>query len=179
VVAVLAALVLAGCDQRGDAGPQALPAAAVRAIAPDRSPSPAAVIGPGAGAGPARGLVASTSTVRRYFAVVNNLHRDMDPRALAALFTGGCRCRAQVRAVRSAARLGEHYIDHATVLALRPSHEGPGYLGVLADYRTASGGLVDGDGRRLTTTRARRVRWEFTLRRTGSRWLISDIEDIS
>jgi hypothetical protein len=104
----------------------------------------------------------------------------MDAEALASLFTSTCICQAQIRAIRSASRLGEHFIDHGTINDLRAGDQGPGHVGVLANYDSASGGLVDRHGRRITTTTAKKsVHWFFSLRRTGSRWLITDIQDLS
>jgi hypothetical protein len=174
-LAIALALSVAGCGGHSSASPQNLPPLSV----PTASPSALTKATPPTVGRAVTGLSAATAVVRRYFVIVNNLHRDMDAGALAALFTATCVCQEQAKAVRSASRLGQHYIDHGTINALRTSDQGPGHVGVLADYNSSSGGLVDRHGRRITTTTAKRVRWFFSLRRLESRWLITNIQDIS
>lgn len=164
---------LTGCggDAAGPAslprvGPASAPAGTGRPIA---SPAP---VRPRLG--PRRAAVA---VVRRYYQVFNGLHRTMDAAAMSALFTADCPCRQQVRAVRKAAALDEHYVDRATVNVMRPSLQDADHAYVLVNLDTARGGLVTEAGRRVTTAAPRRgVQRVFRLVRHGRRWLISRIE---
>jgi hypothetical protein len=176
--ALIAALSVTACSSGSSTAPQGLPALSSTVSA---SPPQSATPSPNRPKTTAKAaeLAAVSAVIARYFAIVNNLHSDMDSYALGALFTTDCVCQAQTRSVRSAAAQHEHYIDHATVNALRASTEGTNNAGVLADYNTSSGGLVDSQGRRITRTRAKRsVRWQFSLRCIDSHWLISSIQDI-
>jgi hypothetical protein len=188
ILALMTVLGSSAACSGGSSGPATLPAlsSSVATPLPTASASPAASPSPVASATAATQrtrkaeLAAVTAVVRRYFATVNDLHRTMNANELADEFTSACPCQAQVRAVRSAAAKHEHYIDHATVNALRPVLQDPSHAQVLADYDSTSGGLVSRDGRRITTTRSEiHVRWNFELRRGNSVWRISSIEEIS
>jgi hypothetical protein len=122
-------------------------------------------------------LAAAKAVVVRYFSVVNAMHIHMDAQALDALFTKDCTCQAQVRAVRRAAKRGEHYTDHASINAIRPNIDGQDLADVLVDYDTRRGGLVDSTGHRVTsTTPKKHVRWVFRLQRLAGDWRITRIE---
>lgn len=115
--------------------------------------------------------------MRHYYQVFNALHRTMAAGALAAMFTQDCPCRAQVRAVRSAARRGEHYVDHATVNVMRASVQDRRHAFVLVNLDTGRGGLVRAAGRVVTSAPPRRgVQRVFRLVQVGGRWLIARIE---
>lgn len=117
--------------------------------------------------------------VRHYYDVANNLRHDMRADGLAALFTRDCPCRAQARAVRRAARLGEHYIDHAHINALRANLDGPGIADVLSDVNTSRGGLRSQDGGVVTSVPAtRHLRRDFRLERVHGQWLIDQIDQL-
>jgi hypothetical protein len=119
------------------------------------------------------------AVVRRYYAALDQLPSDMDPRPLAVLFAPGCACRAQLRAVRRARRRGEHYVDQVDINALVPSRDGPGSADVLADVRASRGGLVSASGQRLTSVPAKRhLRRVFRLVRRRGSWQIAAIEAV-
>jgi hypothetical protein len=174
--AVVGLWLACGCSGRPSQSARALPelqatgtpAAPLASASPHRR-SPAS----------ARGLTAAVRVVRRYYQVTNRLHRDMNPAALDALFTASCPCRAQVRAVRRAGARGEHYVDHATLNAVRPTALGADRAEVLVDFDAASGGLVGADGSRLTSAPpARHVQRLFVVERIATRWRIAKIEAI-
>lgn len=97
--------------------------------------------------------------------------------ALSSLLTPACPCQAQVRAIRRAARRGEHYVDHASLNALRPSVEGPQHAFVLVNLDTGRGGLMTQDGSRVTSAGPQHgIQRVFRLVDVGGRWLISQIE---
>jgi hypothetical protein len=166
------ALSLTGCGAAGSSTPQSLPPlapAATQSVTPPPPPSPTT-------SPKISELAAVKDVVRHYYAIANNLHLNMDSSALAALFTPACRCQAQVRAVRSAAAKGEHYIDQARINALRANDQGPRFAHVLADIDAARGGLETADGRRITSVAPRNhVRRAFSLERFRRGWLIYSI----
>jgi hypothetical protein len=176
VAVAASALLSAAACSGGASGPQALPP--LHPVVP--SPTATRPGPPAPATGRQAELAAATAVVRRYFAIVNNLHRDMNPQALGSIFAAGCACNAQVEAIRSASRLGEHYIDHATVNELRPSLDGPRSADVLADYAATPGGLVNGQGVRVTRTAGmKHIHWDFRLQLTHGRWTVTAIEHIS
>jgi hypothetical protein len=193
--AASAVLSVAGCQNPAPAGPGALPALSVLPVL-SAPPSPATVQGsPGTSRSNALGsptgppasrpsnkraavtaVTAVTSVVRRYYEIANHLRHDMDFRALAALFTANCFCRIQVRAVRAAARRGEHYVDQATLNSVVTNIDGPRLADVLVDLNVSRGGLVSADGVPVTRAAPRHLKRVFRLERVPRGWLISDIE---
>jgi hypothetical protein len=179
--AVLSLGVLSGvtaCGANASAGPQSLPAL---------HPSAGASAGLSARPAPTRGttptdnrkteLAAATAVVRRYYAIANDLPRNMDANALAALFTSGCPCQAQARAIRQAAARDEHYVDQSQFNALRPSLDEPGYADVLVDLNVSRGGLSTARGQRVTSVPpANHVLRVFRLKRDAGSWLIFRID---
>jgi hypothetical protein len=122
-------------------------------------------------------LAAATAVVRHYYAIANALRRHMDAAALAALFTPACPCQAQARAVRRAAAKHEHYVDQATLNALRPSLQDRTHAYVLVDLNASRGGLVRSDGARITSVPAQRhVQRVFRLALINGHWRIYRIE---
>lgn len=117
------------------------------------------------------------AVVRRYYAIANNLRRDMDASALAALFTPRCVCQQQVRAIRRAAAKHEHYVDQAHLNAITPLIDGPTEARILVDLSVSRGGLSTPSGRRVTSVPpAPDIHRLFQLRFTGGRWLIDEFE---
>lgn len=172
-LALAAALSVTACGSSAPSTPKTLPA--LSASTPVATPSPAA--SKPALSAKAAELAAATAVVRRYYEIANNLHRSMDADALAALFTSNCFCRAQVRAVRSAAAKGEHYIDQARLNSVVANTEGPTRADVLVDLNAARGGLVRADGSQVTSGRPQRhVKRVFRLHHVGNQWLITAIE---
>src|SRR5581483_2385472 len=113
------------------------------------------------------------------FDVVNHLRTDMDASLLSAIFAASCPCQAQVRAVRNAANKHEHYIDHASINALRATVDSPTSADALVDYNSSVGGIVDSSGRTITRTPAKQhIRWIFHLSNSGSGWRITGIDNL-
>jgi hypothetical protein len=170
------ALSVTGCGTASSSSPHSLPPlapAATQSATPTPPPSPSTTpLAPKIGE-----IAAVKAVVKRYYAIANNLHLDMDSRALASLFTPACKCQAQARAVHLAASKGEHYIDHAHINALRASGEGPRFAHVLADIDAARGGLETSDGRTVTYARPQdHVRRVFRLEEFRQGWLIYSID---
>jgi hypothetical protein len=175
LVAASAGSCLAACSGHDSSGPRVLPAVAAT------HPTPSKAIRPTTAAANSGGgeLSAATAVVRHYYRVTNAMRRDMNPHALNALFTSDCQCLAQVLAVRRAAAKGEHYIDHATLHAVKPSIEDRTHAYVLVDLSTSRGGLVRADGSRITSAAPQRhVERVFRLERVGTSWLIYRIEAV-
>lgn len=125
-------------------------------------------------------LAAATAVVRRYFAVVNALSRDMNAEALAQLMTPDCTCRQQVAAVRLAAERQEHYIDKATGLNLTASADGRTIVEVLVQYDASRGGLASASGKLISSSPpVRGVKRLFRLRFVNRTWLIYSIQAVS
>jgi hypothetical protein len=177
-LAVAALVSMTACGSDSSSGPGTLPPLSAP---PSTSPSLASPAPSTSAAGGKKAeLAAATAVVRRYFAVVNELHEVMDAKSLAAIFASSCPCQQQVRAIKSAGAEGQHFVDHATINALRTNRDGLNLADVLADFNSSAGGLVNSHGHHVTSTKAKKhVRWVFDLRRFGSRWLITSIEAIS
>jgi hypothetical protein len=173
-VVVFGALV--GCGSSSSA-PVSLPAV----TAGTTTPSPAPTSTPTAGVTSKKAeLAAARAVVSRYYEIANDLRNHMNAAALAALMTDKCPCRAQVRAVRRAARSNEHYIDQARLNHLVTGYEGPSAAYVLVDFDASRGGLVTGDGRHVTTAPpAKGVKRVFRLEKIDGTWLINRIEAVS
>jgi hypothetical protein len=181
--AATAVLGVAGCANPAPAGPRSLPALPALRAATGASPGAAGSSSPAPPAGlPAGSRIAeraaATAVVRHYYAIANHLPHHMDYRALAAIFTPGCFCRVQVRAVRSAASHGEHYIGWATLNSVVTTIDGPGLADVLVDLNVSRGGLVTSGGRPVTAVPPKRhLKRVFRLEHAGRGWLISAIEE--
>lgn len=120
-----------------------------------------------------------TSTIERYFGVLDQLQVRMDAVALSRLFTRSCPCQQQARAIRAAAARGERYVEAVRINAIRPNLDGPANADVLADYTLIRAERVDAAGHQLGRTRPHRVWWDFRLVRHGRRWLIARIDAVS
>lgn len=121
-----------------------------------------------------------TAAIHVYYRVANHLRQRMDATRLASLFTPGCSCQAQVRAVRRGEARGEHYIDHANLNAVRVTIEAPTLATALVDLNASTGGLVTADGTVVTSAPPRRhIERLFHLRRLRGRWLIDQIDAVS
>jgi hypothetical protein len=165
---------LAACSSSGS-DPVGLPSLSPSATASSPSPSPS----PTATSKKAE-LAAATAVVKRYYEIANQLKIHMNADGLAALMTAGCPCRAQVRAVRRAARHGEHYIDHAHINEFVPSYEAPGAVFVLVDLNASRGGLSTASGHMVTSAPpAKHVKRVFRLIKVQDRWLIGRIEALT
>jgi hypothetical protein len=169
LVAVVAAGLLAslsGCSGGGSA-PRTLPPLSTTPAAETTSSPPTSK---------AAELAAVKAVVRRYYALINDLHDRMDPAPLAQLMTASCTCRQQLEAVRSAARKGQHYIDTVRLVSLTAALETRSQADVLVQYRALRGGLVTADGRPVTSTKPRAgIKRFFVLQKIGGTWLIAEI----
>lgn len=168
-LAVVAALA-AGCggSDGGTALPPLTPSATASSSTPSTSPTHETKH---------QELAAAKAVVRRYYAVLNNLHRDMNARALFALFTKDCACREQARAVKHARARGEHYIDHVRLLRVSGRITGDGLADVFVTFDAARGGLVDRNGRHITSAPPQsNVKRAFVLERTADGWRIAKLE---
>jgi hypothetical protein len=117
------------------------------------------------------------NVVRRYYAALNNLHVRMDPASFGRLFSPGCPCQAQVRAVLRAQRKGLHYIDRVHLIKLTTTHDSQRVADVLVSFNAAVGGLVVSTGRHVTSAPpALDVHRDFVLLRDHGRWKIERIE---
>jgi hypothetical protein len=120
---------------------------------------------------------AALEVVRRYYHVINSLHRTMDAAALATLLTQSCPCQTQVEAIRAAAARDERYVDRASVNVMRASMQDARHAYVLVNLDTGRGGLVTSNGQRLTSAPPRLgVQRVFRLVRQRQRWSIAAIE---
>lgn len=166
---------VAGCGAGSSAAPHTLPPLS---ISPSAAPSvTAASPSTPATTGKKAELAAATAVVRRYYAVLNDLHKSMNADDFATLFTRTCPCQQQVRAVRLAKAKGEHYIDQVHLIKMTPSVDGPNSADVLVLFNARVGGLVDRHNRQLTSApAARNVHRDFALAKRGGRWLISRLE---
>jgi hypothetical protein len=143
---------------------------------PRLSTTPAAVTSTAPLAGKAAELAAVKAVVRRYYALLNALHKRMDPAPFAALMTSHCVCRAQVNAIREARDRNQHYIDTVRLVSLTAAMETDSRADVLVQYDARRGGLVDAAGRDVTSTRASAgVKRFFILEKTDGHWLIAEI----
>lgn len=173
--AVLLVAALSGCASGPTSGPQSL--------APHHPPPTVSIAVPTAGpgtpplpAGQAAQLAAATSVVKRYFAVLNNMHDDMNAEGWSAIFTPKCPCQVQAASVRDARRRGEHFIDRDHVLKYTPSVDAPGIADVLVLFNAAKGGLVGPNDQTLSyAPPAKRLHRDFLLVHAGGRWLIARI----
>jgi hypothetical protein len=121
-------------------------------------------------------LEAATNVVRRYYALLNELVKTMDPRDLASLMARTCPCREQLAAISVAHSKGEHYVDHVELVSLTPVRDTSIEVSVLVEYNADRGGLVDARGRPVTTSAPRKgVKRVFRVIRQANRWLITDI----
>lgn len=167
-------MMLAGCGGSASSAPTSLPQLTKTPVATPASPSPSPTT-----VSKKAELAAAKAVVTRYYEVANGLRTRMDAPALAALMTTRCPCRAQVRAVRTAAQKGEHYIDHAHINELVPSGEGPTAAFVLVDLDASRGGLETSDGRIVTSAPPRKhIRRVFRLVNRNGNWLIDRIEAV-
>lgn len=163
----LALATVAGCGSRGPQPPPLprLPSLEVAASG--------AAVG-AAGADPAR--TAAVRVVRRYYAALDGLRRRMRTGPLARLLAADCPCRAQLRAIRTAIRRGEHYTDQVHVWRLVPHVDGPDLVDVVVSFDVRRGGLVDRAGHRIRPPVVRRdLHRELVVRRVAGRWLIAQV----
>ena len=157
--------VLSGCSSGGSA-PRTLP---------PLSTTPAAVTST-APTSKAAELAAVKAVVRRYYSLINELHRSMDAEKLGSLMTPSCSCREQVDAIRQAASKGQRYIDTVRLVSLTPAIETPTQADVLVQYNALRGGLVSASGRTITSTRPQEgLKRFFVLQLIGDQWLIAGI----
>lgn len=142
----------------------------------------AVVVEPSTGSASAAGnrtnpdLAAVRQVARRYYVLLGGLRRRMRAAPLAQLMTPGCPCRDQARAVRRAARRGEHYTDRVHLQTLVAHLDRTDVADVFVSYDVIDGGLIDAHGHRVgTATTVRGVHRELMLRRIGGRWLIERV----
>jgi hypothetical protein len=165
---VLALALAAACDEAGQAATRSLPA--LPPVAALSSPAP------GAPAAPGQAAAAATAVVRRYYAALNRLRRQMAAGPVADLLTAECSCRAQITAIRAAIRRGERYTDRIRVTHLVAYLDRPDLVDVAVSLDVRAGGLVDSGGRRLRApTTLHNLHREILLRLTGGRWLIDEV----
>jgi len=170
-VAMAASLaLLSGCSDGGSA-PRTLPPV---------STTPAAATSTAPPTSKAADLAAVKAVVRRYYQLVNRLHSEMPADAFASLMTPTCVCREQVAAIRQAVSKHQRYIDTATVISITPALESKTTADALVQYDAGAGGLVNSQGRRLTSAPPRHgLRRLFHLRLVAGVWLIDDIQNVS
>lgn len=172
-IVLSAVWVLSGCD--GGSSPRTLP----RLSGAAAGRSHRALVAPRStvAARPRSERASVIAVVRRYFRVVNRLSHDMNAVGLAAMFTATCPCRAQVRAVRSAAGKAEHFVGTAHVNVVRPSVEGPTRASVLVNFDVSRSGVVTAGGAMVTSVPARPgLQRIFRLENDGGRWLVYRID---
>jgi hypothetical protein len=170
------AVLAAGCGSGTQ--PRTLPS--ITAAPTTASPSPSASPSPTPSATCSAAVKKQLSAaVRTYFRVVNSQKQRMDADALAALFTDNCSCQEQVRAIRKTKSQGNRYTQQAKVVELTPSLVDRAHGVVLATFNESAGGVVDGHGKYVRKTSARRdVDRQFHLVRKGDHWLIAQIDSL-
>jgi hypothetical protein len=141
---------------------------------------PPILVGSAAVAAPSGGTRRVTDAVsrvaRQYYQALDNLRHGMRAAPLARLLAPGCPCRAQVRAVRAAARHGERYTDRVRLLTLVAHVDGPDLADAVVSLDIDHAGLVDAAGHRIgVATTLHGVHRELMLRLSGGRWLIERV----
>jgi hypothetical protein len=122
-------------------------------------------------------LMAAEATVRRYFAALNELPRDMEADKLAALLTAGCGCQKQVVSTRYYARRGGRFVQHGHIVSIGGTTQSPSTVAVLVRFSATAGGVKMPNGKVVNSTPAIPDATEiFTVVRSGSTWLIDSIE---
>lgn len=117
-----------------------------------------------------------SDVVREYYGALDRLRSGTGTRRLARLVARDCPCRAQLRAVRAAARRGERYTDRVRVRTLVAHVDGADLADVVVSLDVDSGGLVDAAGHRIgTASSLRGVHRELMLRRIDGRWLVEQV----
>jgi hypothetical protein len=171
-VSLAGMLAASGCGDAGSTRPRSLPPATATPVGDAASESPSYDEGVA--------LDAATAVVREYFRLVNDLKRSMDPKPLAELMARDCACRAQLDAISAAAERGQHFVDHALHLKLRPALNDVAAADVLAIYDTLTGGLVDANGHVVTKTKPRTdVKRLFRLSFSAAGWHIDEISAVT
>jgi hypothetical protein len=162
-------IALSACGGSGSA-PRALPAL---------STTPAADASTAPPTSRAAELAAVKAVVRRYYALLNRLHIDMNADGFAELMTEDCLCQQQVDAIRNAVARHEHYIDAVKLVSLTAALESRSRADVLVQYNARRGGLVEASGRQVTSTPAKAgLKRFFVLVLKENRWLISEIRAV-
>jgi hypothetical protein len=173
--AALTVLGLAGCSSSSDSDPTSLPT-----LSPNASTaSPAPSVSPSE-TGKKAELAAATAVVKRYYELLNAATTVENARRLETLMTPDCKCVRVAQSTRAVARRHRRYYGKTTLVAIRPSLDGPQDADVLVRYDYSTTGIETQSGEKLTSAPGRvDNQVDIRLRRSGSTWLISAVNVLS